>query len=161
MEVLKQEVLDIINNIKILTDNDRYLLGDSIEQTFRENDDWRATNYHVNKVGDRYFVYGLGKVNPDVSVKVMVDKFVTTDKELVIKILVHDLLYKHTWDKVVAKYSDAYYVDYNDEVQDFEENLLAKLLKYIPEKYKDFDIHKECNFESFLDSNIYKEWLYS
>ena len=158
---LRKELFNIINNINLLKPVDKENMRYYIDQILCKDNTWGDVYYHIQKIEDNYFVYGLTKTDGCTKSKFITEKFITTDRELVIKLVIHYLIGKYSWEEVCSNYGGSYYVDYTNEVADFEKTITHKLVQSIPEKYREFDIDKECKFEKFIDSDMYKAWLTS
>lgn len=116
----------------------------------------KAGEYSIQQCNNKYIIYKFDEVN---NKKFISKRFITTDKVLVIKLLVHHYTDRYIWDEVCRRYGGSFYIEYTDDVIDFEHKLLHKILKYIPEQYREFDLLKDIKFESFIDSEEYKVWL--
>ena len=93
--------------------------------------------------------------------KIVVKTYRTNNIKEIIYLLSSKIIDKEIWDLMVGRYSDAYYVYYDEESLEFETEVYNKVYSAIPEYLKQYRESQEIenNFNELLESKEYNQWL--
>lgn len=150
---LQQEILNITSNIDELKQCE-YTIKNIFNNCTNNNE-----NIFIKEKDSSYVIYKLASFNNH---KHIISKYKTADKReatyIILKYLVNDAV----WDEVVARYSDGAYVEYTIEAEEFEDSLTKQIINKLPQYCKDYfnsNYNITDKYESFTDTEFYKQWI--